>query len=503
MSNHNSSKHAVVMGAGPAGMTAAYELSKHGIAATVLEKDPEYVGGIARTAQHNGYRFDIGGHRFFSKNQEVESLWTEILGDEMLTCARLSRIYYKGKYFAYPLKATNALLSLGPVETVRCMSSYAWARITPVKNPRNLEDWVRNQFGDRLFRIFFKTYTEKVWGISTSELSADWAAQRIKGLDMTQVIKNALLPKRKPKERGEVIKTLIDQFRYPRFGPGQLWEKVRDLLAERGHPVQMGQAVERVRHERGKVVALEVRDASGTVRQLKGSDFVSSLPVRELVLKLDPAPPEAVLEAARSLSYRDFFSVVLMIRRREVFPDNWIYIHEPGVLVGRMQNFKNWSRWMVPDEETTCLGLEYFCFENDQLWSSTDDELIALGTRELVHLGMCERNEVFDGAVVRQQKAYPVYDDVYLEHLATIREWLDANVTNLYLCGRNGMHKYNNQDHSMLSALLVARNIAGVSNLDPWKVNADAEYHEEVRDGEQDLSGRRMPSRVKEQEPVV
>ncbi len=491
------------MGAGPAGLTTAYELSKHGIDATVLEKDPEYVGGIARTAQHNGYRFDIGGHRFFSKNLEVEDLWSEILGDEMLTCNRLSRIYYRGKYFDYPLKATNALLSLGPVETVRCMASYAWAKLTPVKEPRNLEDWVRNQFGERLFQIFFKTYTEKVWGISTSELSADWASQRIKGLDMTQVLKNALLPQRRAKERGEVIKTLIDQFRYPRLGPGQLWEKVRDLLAANGHPVQMGQTVERVRHEHGRVVSVAVRDAWGAVREVKGSDFVSSLPVRELVLNLDPAPPEAVLAAAQALSYRDYLTVALMIRRRDLFPDNWVYIHEPGVVVGRIQNFKNWSRWMVPDEDTTCLGLEYFCFENDQLWDSSDEELIALATRELAQLGICDRDEIFDGAVVRQRKAYPVYDDVYLDHLATIRQWLDANVPNLYLCGRNGMHKYNNQDHSMLTALLVARNIAGVTKLDPWKVNADAEYHEEVRDGEQDLSGRQMPSRVKEEEPVA
>ncbi|MGI8564148.1 MAG: NAD(P)/FAD-dependent oxidoreductase [Candidatus Dormibacter sp.] len=503
MNNHTSFTHAVVMGAGPAGLTTAYELSKHGIGATVLEKDPEYVGGIARTAQHNGYRFDIGGHRFFSKNLEVEDLWTEILGDEMLTCNRLSRIYYRGKFFDYPLKATNALLSLGPVETVRCMASYAWAKLTPVREPRNLEDWVRNQFGERLFRIFFKTYTEKVWGISTSELSADWAAQRIKGLDLAQVVKNALIPPRQPKERGEVIKTLIDQFRYPRLGPGQLWETVRDLMAAQGQPVQMGQTVERIRHEKGRVVSVEARDTAGSVRQVRGSDFVSSLPIRELMLKLDPAPPRAVLAAARSLSYRDFLSVVLMIRRRELFPDNWIYIHEPGVQVGRIQNFKNWSRWMVPDEETTCLGLEYFCFEDDQLWQSTDEELIALGTREVVQLGMCEGAEIFDGAVVRQRKAYPVYNDVYLDHLGTIRQWLDANVPNLYLCGRNGMHKYNNQDHSMLTALLVARNIAGVTKLDPWKVNADAEYHEEVRDGEQDLSGRQMPSRVREEEPVA
>jgi protoporphyrinogen oxidase len=488
--------HVVVMGAGPAGLTAAYELDKRGIPLTVVEADPRYVGGIARTVEHHGYRFDIGGHRFFSKNQEVEDLWTEVLGEEMLVRGRLSRIYYRGRYFDYPLKAFNALANLGPLETVRCLSSYLWARLHPVKPPRSLEDWVTNQFGRRLFEIFFKTYTEKVWGIPTSELSADWAAQRIKGLNLLEVIKGALLPRRRPRSRERVIKTLIDRFRYPRLGPGQMWERVAAVLAAAGRPVRMGQRVTAIRHRGGRVESVLLVDADGREQELAGSHFISSLPVRELVERLQPAPPEPVLGAARELGYRDFLTVALMIDRAQIFPDNWIYIHDPEVKVGRLQNFKNWSPAMVADPGKTCLGLEYFCFEGDGLWRSSDAELIELGKRELAQLGMCRPEEVFDGAVVRQAKAYPVYDDDYQAHLKVIREWLAAALPNLELCGRNGMHKYNNQDHSMMTALLVARRIAGVSRLDPWNVNADAEYHEEVRETRHDPSGRQVPARL-------
>jgi protoporphyrinogen oxidase len=488
------SKHVVVIGAGPAGLTTAYELAKHQVPATVVEADPGYVGGIARTVEHRGYRFDIGGHRFFSKNQEVEDLWTEILGDQMLTRGRLSRIYYRGKFFDYPLKATNALWNLGAVETVRCMASYAWARLRPVRNPRSLDDWVSNQFGRRLFNIFFKTYTEKVWGMPTTELSADWAAQRIKGLNMLEVIKGALLPRRKAPGRGEVIKTLIDKFRYPRLGPGQMWDRVQAVLAEAGHPVKLGWRVTAVKHNGSTVTSVTAVDQDGEALELSGQEFVSTLPVRSLVRALDPPAPDAVREAADKLGYRDFLTVALMIDRPDVFPDNWIYIHEPGVKVGRLQNFKNWSPDMVPDPGKTCLGLEYFCFEDDGLWKMSNQELIELGKAELAQLGMCRPEEVFDGCVVRQPKAYPVYDDEYQAHLAVIRKWLET-LPNLHLCGRNGLHKYNNQDHSMMTALLVARRIAGVSDLDPWNVNADAEYHEELREGE-DKSGRHAPNRL-------
>jgi protoporphyrinogen oxidase len=489
-------KHVVVMGAGPAGLTATYELLKHGVPVTVVEKDPKQVGGLARTVEQNGYRFDIGGHRFFSKNGEVEDLWTEILGSEMLTRDRLSRIYYRGRFFAYPIKAANALWNLGPVEAFLCMASYARARLQPVKNPRTLEEWVRNQFGWRLFSIFFKTYTEKVWGISTKELSADWAAQRIKSLDLWVVLRNALLPHRASSRRGEIVTTLIDKFRYPRFGPGQMWEKVAEISAAKGHPVLLGRSVARINHDGGRVTSVVTTTEDGRAETHHGTDFISSIPMRELVTKLDPPAPEKVRKAADSLSYRDFITIALMIDRPAVFPDNWIYIHDPTVRVGRIQNFKSWSPDMVPDQSKTCLGLEYFCFEGDGLWTSPDAELIELATRELSQLGMCSAAEVFDGVVVRQQKAYPVYDDSYQAHVEVVRDYLATELPNLHLAGRNGMHKYNNQDHSMMTALLVARNIATGSELDPWKVNADAVYHEDIRVGERDLTGRQVPQRV-------
>ena len=488
----------VILGAGPAGLTAAWELMKHGVPVKVLEKDPKYVGGLARTVEHNGYRFDIGGHRFFSKNEEIEETWTEILGDELLTRGRLSRIFYRGRFFAYPLKAFNALWNLGPIETVRCLTSYAYARLRPIKNPRSLEDWVRNQFGWRLYSIFFKTYTEKVWGISTKELSADWAAQRIKSLDLWVAIRGAVLPSRRPTNKGEIVTTLIDRFRYPRLGPGQMWERAAARLAQAKQPVRFGRTLLRIVHGGGRVRSITTRDEAGKVEEQRGSHFISSIPIRELVALLDPPAPDEVRQAASALSYRDFISVALMIDRKDVFPDNWIYIHDPSVKVGRIQNFKNWSPDMVPDQSKTCLGLEYFCFEGDGLWTMADDDLIGLASDELERLGISSRAEVFDGVVVRQQKAYPVYDDVYQERVAVVRDYLAADLPNLHLVGRNGMHKYNNQDHSMMTALLVARKIATGSSLDPWKVNADAVYHEDVRVGDKDLSGRQVPARLVE-----
>jgi protoporphyrinogen oxidase len=488
-----SAKHVVVLGAGPAGLTAAFELMRHEVAVTVLEKDPTYVGGISRTVEHRGYRFDIGGHRFFSKSQEIEALWAEVLGPDLITRSRLSRIYYKGKYFAYPLKATNALLNMGPIETVRCMTSYAWARVRPVKRPQTFEDWVSNQFGHRLFSIFFKTYTEKVWGISTSELSADWAAQRIKGLDLSTAIRTALLPGG-GKKRGGVIKTLIDEFRYPRRGPGQMWERVQHALTSRGNVVALGREVVTIRTADGAVRSVVVRDPAGVLREVEGTHFISTLPIRELVARCEPAPPPAIQQAANSLKYRDFITIAVVVNREHVFPDNWIYIHDPKAVVGRIQNFKNWSPDMVPDPKTTCLGMEYFCFEGDGLWVSSDEELVELAKRDLARLRICKPEEVAWGVVVRQPKAYPVYDETYKQHVAKLASYFGEYLPNLQLVGRNGMHHYNNQDHSMMTALLAARNIALGTAFDPWKVNTDAEYHEEARLDDEDRSGRLVPT---------
>lgn len=479
----------VVAGAGPAGLTAAYELTKHGHRCVTLEADPERVGGISRTDIYKGYRFDIGGHRFFSKSEEINLLWREILGDELLIRSRLSRIYLRGKFFHYPLRAFNALTRLGLVTSARVLLSYFKARLRPIRPERSYEDWVVNRFGRLLFEIFFKSYTEKVWGIPTNVMSADWAAQRIKGLSLTRAALDAL----GLKKRGEVVKTLIEEFQYPRLGPGQMWEVARDKIQEGGNLVQMDRRVESIEHDGDAVTAFVTRDASGKRFRYTGRNFISTLPVRELIRAMDPPAPAEVREAAESLSYRDFLSVILIVDQPETFPDNWIYIHEPNVRLGRIQNFKNWSPDMVPDQSKSCLGLEYFCFQGDEFWSMSDEDLVALGRREIGEIGLVDPAKVIDGCVVRMPKAYPVYDDHYKSHLAVIRNWL-AKLGNLELSGRNGMHKYNNQDHSMMTALLAARNILGLGEYDTWKVNTDAEYHETETDDRK--SGRAVPRKV-------
>jgi len=485
----------VIIGAGPAGLTAAWELTKAGMSAVVLEKDA-VVGGLARTVNYRGYRFDIGGHRFFTKVRLVDDFWREVLAeDEFLHCERLSRIYYNRKFFYYPLRAANALWGLGLWNSVLILLSYLKARAFPAKTEDTLEEWVTNRFGQRLYRIFFKTYTEKVWGIPCSEIRAEWAAQRIKGLSLLSAVKNALLPAL-PQAKGDVIKTLIDAFDYPKHGPGQMWETVTRLLHEHGQEVKLNAGVERLHWRDNRIEAIVVGASTASpaakdsltanaqlLETIPGSAFISSMPLGELIPKLDPPAPLEVQRAAARLSYRDFLTVALVVNRRELFPDNWIYVHDPDVKLGRVQNFKNWSQHMVPDENQTCLGLEYFCFEGDQLWTMPDAELIELGKRELQQIGLAEASEIVDGAVVRMPKAYPVYDGVYAEALDTVRQFL-SRFENLQVVGRNGMHKYNNQDHSMLTAMLAVRNIlhaqTGEARYDLWQVNAEQEYHEEV-----------------------
>lgn len=463
----------IVLGAGPAGLTAAYELSKAGVESIVLERD-DIVGGIARTVEHNGYRFDIGGHRFFTKVKPVEDLWHELLGEEMLRRPRLSRIFYKGVFFSYPLKPMNALMGLGLWETVRCVASYGKARLAPVQPEDNFSAWVSNRFGKRLFEIFFKTYTEKVWGIPCDRIQAEWAAQRIKGLSLLTAVKNALLGERAA-NKGEVIKTLIDEFEYPRLGPGQMWERARDRIDASGSRVVMKAPVERIEWDPAGVRAVE---AGG--KRYEGDAFLSSIAIRDFVDAMDPAPPAEVVAAAHRLSYRDFLTVALVVDAPDLFPDTWIYIHEPHVKLGRIQNFKNWSPDMTPDPTKSCLGLEYFCFEGDEMWGATDEDLIELGKRELKALGLAGAAKILDGAVVRMPKAYPVYDAGYNEALQTVRTFLES-LPNLQLTGRNGMHRYNNQDHSMLTAMLAVRNLLG-ANHDLWQVNVDQEYHEQGRE---------------------
>jgi protoporphyrinogen oxidase len=470
----------VVIGAGPAGLTAAYQLAKRGLTATVLESD-DVVGGISRTAERDGWRFDIGGHRFFTKVAPVEALWHEILADdEFLLRPRMSRIYYEGKYYDYPIKPLNALRNLGPVEALRCVLSYVWAKVRPPRDRTTLEGYIVADYGRRLYEHFFKTYTEKVWGVPVSELSADWGAQRIKGMSLWQAvfepIRSRIVGRRA--SRSQQVTSLIEEFQYPKYGPGMMWERARELVEAAGSKVLFHTTVDGVRHEGGRATAVLARTGGGDVVEYPADHVVSSMPFPYLLRAMDPPPPAEVLAAADGLTFRDFLTVALVVPEDAGFPDNWIYIHSPEVKVGRIQNFGSWSPYLVKDGRT-CLGLEYFVFEGDGLWSAPDEDLVERGKRELGVLGLVDPTKVEAGYVVRMPKAYPVYDDAYRDNVEVLRRWLEANAPNVHPVGRNGMHKYNNQDHSMLTAMLTVENIVERAGHDIWSVNVDEEYHEE------------------------
>jgi protoporphyrinogen oxidase len=466
-------QHVVIIGAGPAGLTAGYLLSKAGVRTTILESD-ETVGGISRTVRYMEFRFDIGGHRFFTKIEPVQAFWEEILGDEFISVPRLSRIYYNGTFFDYPLKTGNALRGLGLVNALMIVASFVRWRFRPYDVEDNFEQWVTNRFGKRLFEIFFKTYTEKVWGIPCTEIRAEWAAQRIQNLSLEKAILSAV----SLNKRSTTIKTLLNEFRYPRLGPGQMWERCRDRILATGNRVLLGHKVSAIETRGGRATGVRALAPDGE-RHLAADHVISSAALRALVHALDPAAPEAVRSAADGLRYRDFVTVSLILGRDNLFPDNWIYIHSPDVKVGRIQNFNNWSKAMVPVPGKTCLGLEYFCFEGDGLWESPDRELIDRATRELEQLGLASASDVEDGVVVRVPKAYPIYDAQYRRHLDLVRGFIDP-IPNLHTVGRNGMHKYNNQDHSMLTAMMTLWNMQGASH-DVWAVNTDFDYHEEQK----------------------
>jgi len=471
-----------IVGAGPAGLTAAYCLSRQESSVLVIEKDPVYVGGISRTVRYKDFLFDVGGHRFFSKSKEVVDLWQEILPRDFIERPRLSRIFYGGKYYSYPLSAFQALANLGVFTSAACMLSYAYAKVRPIRDARTFHQWVRNQFGERLFSIFFKTYTEKVWGMSCDEISADWAAQRIKGLNLGVAVANALARALKPKAPARapgapVVKTLIENFQYPRKGPGMMWETAARKITQRGGQILMGRDLRRLSFDSNRGIwDIEVATTDGHREDYTARHVISSAPIRELMEMIAPRPISYF--HARQLRYRDFLTVALMVKKDDLFPDNWIYIHDPSVKVGRVQNFRSWSPEMVP-AGMSCLGLEYFCFDGDDLWSAADADLIALAKHEIGRIGLIDAADVVDACVVRQAKAYPVYDDGYRDNVAMVQRDLEISYPTLHLVGRNGMHKYNNQDHAMMTAMLTARNIlAGERLYDVWAVNEDAEYHE-------------------------
>lgn len=495
-----------IIGAGPAGLTAAYLLTKKGYSVRVIEKDPVYVGGISRTVELNGFRFDIGGHRFFSKSKEVVDLWNEILPDDFIQRPRMSRIYYEGKFYSYPLRAFEALGNLGIWRSTLCMASFAKAKLFPNRNVRSFQDWTVNAFGHKLFSIFFKTYTEKVWGMPCDEMSADWAAQRIKGLSLWGAVMDGLkrsLGLNKRPNDGMATKTLLESFRYPRLGPGMMWEAARDFVVKGGNQVLMAHNLDQLSQDQTSGRWRMVAQGPEGETVINAAHVISSAPMRELAGRIHPLP--ATLGHAMELKYRDFLTVALMVKGEDIFPDNWIYIHDSKVKVGRIQNFRSWSPEMVPDPDLACVGLEYFCFEGDGLWSSSDADLIELAKQEMAILGLCNPGDVVGGAVVRQEKAYPVYDDSYADNVLAMRTELQRLYPTLHLVGRNGMHRYNNQDHAMMTAMLTVRNIeAGEQLYDIWAVNEDAEYHEAGEEG-QDAAGERaaltserlVPNRLK------
>jgi len=458
-----------VLGGGPAGLTAAYILGRRGRPGAVFEADGT-VGGIAKTIEFNGYRFDLGGHRFFTKLTPVQRLWEEMLGEEFLTRPRLSRIYYAGKYFNYPITAKDVVGRLGLVESTRCALSYLWASRHRKADAQTFEDWVTTRFGRRLYEAFFRSYTEKVWGIPGSEIMSLWAAQRIKNFSLGKALLTVLGLRR------EQVTTLIEEFQYPRLGPGQMWEVFAARNEEAGIGIHLNQRCVSVKHSDGLVQSVVTRQNGDTFQHAVDS-VISSIPLSDLVLSLDPPAPPAIQAAARDLRYRDLVLVALMTTEEQPFPDNWIYLHDPETRAGRVQNYGAWSTDMV-QPGTTCLGVGCFCLQGDDIWEMSDEQAVDLATQELANIGLIDASKVVDGVKVLVPRAYPMYDSRFEGAVATLREYLER-FENLQTCGRNGLHRYNNQDHSMWTAILATLNVLDGTTHDVWSVNTEAEYLEE------------------------
>ncbi len=457
----------VILGAGPAGLAAAHELVVRGIRPLVLEKTDK-VGGLSRTETYKGYRFDIGGHRFFTRLDSVQRLWEEILPDNFIKVPRLSRINFNGRLFNYPLDFLNTFMNLGLIESSLILLSYFRAQVRPCREERTFEQWVTNRFGSRLHKMFFQAYTEKVWGIPCDRIDAAWAAQRIRKLSLIAALSNALFGSQRHR-------SLTDEFLYPGNGSGMMWDSFKEAVQAGGGEIRLDSKAVKLRHENGLITSVIFLNGGRHVEMPVGS-LISSIPLPELTGLFEPAIPDEVLEAGSHLTYRSFIIVGLIINRRDMFPDQWIYVHSPDVQVGRIQNFKNWSDAMVPDPDKTSIGMEYFCSRGDSTWTMTDSQLLELASLELTKLGLADNGEVEDGIVLRQPNAYPIYDQGYNEQVRIIRTFLKT-VKNLQTIGRNGMHRYNNMDHSMLTGMLAVENIFGGKH-DLWDVTDDHEYVE-------------------------
>ena len=516
---------AVIIGAGPAGLTAALELQRQsGIQPIVLEASHE-IGGISRTVRYKGNRMDIGGHRFFSKSDRVMRWWLDLMPVEtgfgedghlsyhgmqrglpvsvsgadaatedlvMLVRNRKSRIYFLRRFFDYPISLTAATFrNMGLARTVRCGFSYMRSALLPQREERSLEDFLINRFGRQLYLTFFKSYTEKVWGVPCHEISAEWGAQRIKSLSLKSVVAHFLKKTFGPKPSGDIAQkktetSLIEKFLYPKFGPGQLWERVADLVREGGGEIHFGLRITGLHVDGDKVVSVDAMNAAGESVSYTGDYFISTMPVRDLIRGLSPQPPAEVIEVSEGLMYRDFITVGLLAKKLSLteqdgtlLKDNWIYVQEPDVMVGRLQIFNNWSPWLVGSADKVWIGLEYFCNDTDPLWKLPDDEMASFAIAEVARIGILKAEDVEDSHVVHAPKTYPAYFGTY-DRFDVIRNYTDR-LQNLFLVGRNGMHKYNNQDHSMLTAMTAVENIVnGVTTKDNlWAINTEMEYHEE------------------------